>query len=210
MKRKIIALLPLKDNSQRIKGKNFKSMAGKPLFSWILETLLQIESIDFVLINTDARKTLEDNGLSDSDRVVIKDRPNEIRGDDVRMNLIIENDISTHDADLYLMTHTTNPLLSADTIKLAIELFESSSNIDSLFSVNKIQTRFYDEQANPINHDPNNLIQTQDLPVWYEENSCLYIFTKKSFEATSSRIGSSPMIFPIPKTESVDIDEIDD
>jgi CMP-N-acetylneuraminic acid synthetase len=210
MKRKIIALLPLKDNSQRIKGKNFKSMAGKPLFSWILETLLQIESIDFVLINTDARKTLEDNGLSDSDRVVIKDRPNEIRGDDVSMNLIIENDISTHDADLYLMTHTTNPLLSADTIKLAIELFESSSNIDSLFSVNKIQTRFYDEQANPINHDPNNLIQTQDLPVWYEENSCLYIFTKKSFEATSSRIGSSPMIFPIPKTESVDIDEIDD
>lgn len=210
MKRKIIALLPLKENSQRIKGKNFKMMAGKPLFSWILDTLLEIESIDYVLINTDARITLEKNGLIESERVIIKDRPNEIRGDDVSMNLIIENDLSTDAADLYLMTHTTNPLLSKKTIESAIEMYDSSPNNDSLFTVNKIQTRFYDDQAKPINHDPNNLIQTQDLPVWYEENSCLYLFTKDSFLSNSARIGSDPLMLPISKSESCDIDEKDD
>lgn len=210
MKRKVIALLPLKDNSQRIKGKNFKMMAGKPLFSWILDTLLEIEMIDYVLINTDARSTLEKNGLTESDRVIIKDRPNEITGNDISMNLIIENDLSTDDADLYLMTHTTNPLLASDTIRSAIELYDSSPNNDSLFTVNKTQTRFYDDKADPINHDPNNLIQTQDLPIWYEENSCLYLFTKKSFFVNSARIGSSPLMYPISKSEACDIDEADD
>ena len=210
IKRKVIALLPLKDNSQRIKGKNFKNMAGKPLFSWILDTLLKIDTIDYVLINTDARKTLKENGLNESDRVKIKDRPDAIKGDDVSMNLIIENDLSTDDADLYLMTHTTNPLLSTETIMSAIEMYDSSPNNDSLFTVNKIQTRFYDGEVNPINHDPDNLIQTQDLPIWYEENSCLYLFTKDSFSANSARIGSSPLMHPISKSESCDIDESDD
>jgi len=209
-KRKITALLPIKDNSQRIKGKNFRKFAGKPLFYWILDSLLEIDDISEVVINTDARESLKKNGLIESDRVIIKDRPQEIRGDDVSMNLIIKNDLKTSDADLYLMTHTTNPLLSSRTIQHAINRFLLDEKADSLFTVNKIQTRFYDESINPVNHDPSNLIQTQDLPIWYEENSCLYIFTKQSFQKTSARIGSNPIIYPISKTESADIDEIED
>ena len=81
---------------------------------------------------------------------------------------------------------------------------------DSLFGVTKFQTRFYKKDGAPINHDPNNLIRTQDLEPWYEENSCIYIFGKASFASTKARIGRTPLLFEIPKLEAIDIDEKED
>ncbi|MDC0081849.1 acylneuraminate cytidylyltransferase family protein [Emcibacteraceae bacterium] len=205
--KKIIALLPMKANSERVKGKNFKYLAGKPLFRWILDSLLACDYIDSVVINTDARQILAENGLVDSDRVIIRDRKPELCGDMKSMNLILEDDIDATDGDLYLMTHTTNPLLSNDTITSAIDHYKNSDDKDSLFTVNKIQTRFYRDDCSPVNHDPDNLIRTQNLEPWYEENSCLFIFTKESFKSTNARIGKSPAMFETPALESVDIDE---
>ena len=54
MKNKIVALLPMKAHSERVKGKNFKIFNGKPLYKWILDTLLSTNIIDKVVINTDA------------------------------------------------------------------------------------------------------------------------------------------------------------
>ena len=207
---KIVALLPLKENSERIKGKNFKNFAGQPLFHWILDSLKNISIIDKIIINTDAKETLLKHQFLESERLVLRDRPRHLRGDEVSMNLIIEDDVNAVDSDLYLMTHTTNPLLNSKTISDAIDKFVNQSDYDSLFTANKVQTRFYNEDALPINHDPNNLIKTQDLPTWYEENSCLYIFSKNSFTKTKARIGSNPMMYPISKAESIDIDDIED
>lgn len=209
-RKKIVALLPIKANSERIKNKNFKELAGKPLFNWILDSLLEIEDIDSVIINTDARSTLENNGLKQNDRVVIRDRKEELCGDYVSMNLILEDDIKTIDADMYIMTHTTNPLISSQTIRNAIDTFNNANDCDSLFSVNRIQSRFYRENMEPVNHDPDNLIRTQDLETWYEENSCLYIFTKESFHKNNARISNNPKMFITPQMESIDIDEPSD
>jgi len=207
---KVVALLPLKANSERVRGKNFKNLAGKPLYRWILDSLLSLEEVDLVVINTDAREMLRSTGLVESDRVLIRDRPLELQGDLVSMNLILEDDISNMPADLYLMTHTTNPLLSSDTIRSAIAKFSASEINDSLFTVDRIQTRFYREDGSAVNHDPGNLVRTQDLEPWYEENSCLYVFTKESFLKTHARIGETPVMFVTPMLESVDIDEPED
>ena len=105
------------------------------------------------------------------------------------------------------MTHTTNPLISRDTIKQGLQQFWSSSAHDSLFSVNRVQTRFYRADVSPINHDPDNLIRTQDLEPWFEENSCLFYFSRESFRKTKARIGAKPMMMETPPLESFDIDE---
>ncbi|MBL8474352.1 MAG: acylneuraminate cytidylyltransferase family protein [Rhodocyclaceae bacterium] len=205
----IIALLPMKANSERVKGKNFRNFCGKPLFRWILDTLLAVHEIDRVVINTDARKILADNGLNDTDRIVIRDRKPEICGDQVSMNKVLADDIASVQAGLYLMTHTTNPLMSVPTIRTAIGAFleaRASGKADSLFSVDKVQTRFYRADCSPVNHDPNNLIPTQQLEPWYEENSNLYIFTRESFAKTNARIGTRPLMCETPKFESIDID----
>jgi CMP-N-acetylneuraminic acid synthetase len=207
MSKRIVALLPMKANSERVKGKNFRVFNGKPLFRWILDSLLGIEQIDRVVINTDARAILADNGLTGSDRVLIRDRRPGICGDFVSMNLILADDIENVPADMYLMTHTTNPLLSSGTIRAAMKSFEDAKGkFDSLFTVNKFQTRFYRADGSPVNHDPGNLVRTQDLEPWYEENSNLYIFTRDSFARTNARIGAKPMMFETPRIESFDID----
>lgn len=211
--KRIIALLPMKANSERVKGKNFKEFNGKPLFKWILDTLLAVPEIDQVIINTDARHILAENSLVDSERVLIRDRKPEICGDLVSMNKIIQDDLENTDADIYLMTHTTNPLLSAETIKACIQQYveqQEKGECDSLFTVDKIQTRFYRADVSAVNHDPDNLVRTQDLEPWFEENSNLYVFNKDSFAKTNARIGASPTMHVNPKFESIDIDEPED
>lgn len=212
-KPRIVALLPMKANSQRVKGKNFRDFCGKPLFRWILDTLLSLEEIDQVVINTDARAILAANGLTDGDRVVIRDRKPEICGDLVSMNKVLADDVANVEADIYLMTHTTNPLLSANTIRDALKTFmeaKQAGKADSLFTVNKIQTRFYRADCSPVNHNPDNLIPTQHLEPWFEENSNLYIFTRDSFAKTDARIGKQPIMYETPRFESVDIDTPED
>jgi CMP-N-acetylneuraminic acid synthetase len=210
---KTIALLPMKVNSERVKGKNFKVLAGKPLFKWILESLLQVPEIDEIIINTDARHILEDNGIRSDGRVKIRDRQPDLCGDHVSMNLIIQDDLGATDGDRYIMTHTTNPLLSPTTISSGLNDYDRAVKLnkaDSLFGVTRCQTRFYQGDGTPINHDPDNLIRTQDLEPWYEENSCIYIFSKLSFSKTGARIGAKPILFEIPKLEAIDIDEKED
>lgn len=213
MSHKTVALLPIKANSDRIKEKNFKDFNGKPLFQWVLNTLLETVEIDLIVINTDARHILEDKGIYDTNRILIRDRKPEICGDSVSMNSVIADDLHNIDADLFLMTHTTNPLLSSTTILNALTIFHSAQttdSADSLFSVNKVQGRFYGESGNAINHDPENLIRTQDLEPWYEENSNLYLFTQDSFTKAGGRIGRNPLMYVTPKLESIDIDTQED
>jgi len=210
---RVVALLPMKANSERVRGKNFLDFNGKPLFRWILDTLLSVDEIDQVVINTDARAILADNGLDESPRVMIRDRKPEICGDLVSMNKVLADDIASVNADIYLMTHTTNPLMSAETIRGALAAFreaKSRGEADSLFTVDKVQTRFYCADCSPVNHDPDNLVRTQDLEPWFEENSNLYIFTRDSFAKTGARIGKKPMMYEGPRFESIDIDDQDD
>ena len=210
---RIVALLPMKANSERVKGKNFRDFGGKPLFKWVLDTLLSVAEIDLIVINTDARHILAEYGLIDNERILIRDRNEEICGDLISMNLIIKDDIKNIDSNIYLMTHTTNPFLSRHSVQAAIEKFQTTvkaGGADSLFTVNKVQDRFYDVDVQPINHDPANLIRTQDLDPWYQENSNLYLFSKDSFYKTDARIGANPTMLVTAPYESTDIDTPDD
>jgi CMP-N-acetylneuraminic acid synthetase len=174
----------------------------------MLDALVEVNEIDCIIINTDARHILEANGLKECSRIRIRERKSELCGDFVSMNKIIEDDILNVESGDYLMTHTTNPLISPQTIRSAITEYKegTAKGKDSLFSVNRYQTRFYKKNGTPINHDPDNLIRTQDLEPWYEENSNLYLFSKDSFFSANARIGTKPILFETPTTESQDID----
>tara|TARA_B100000315_G_scaffold257556_1_gene306770 strand:+ start:1885 stop:2448 length:564 start_codon:yes stop_codon:yes gene_type:complete len=174
----------------------------------MLDTLVRTPEVDLVVINTDAQRELEESGLRPGE-ALIRERRQALRGDFTSMNAIIKDDIEHVEADLYLMTHVTNPLISSSTVSAAIDAYQTGRG-DSLFSVNRIQTRFYDSDGNAVNHDPDNLVRTQDLDVWYEENSCLYIFTRDGFKETGARIGKKPIMFETPRLESVDIDDPED
>jgi CMP-N-acetylneuraminic acid synthetase len=203
----IVALVPMRHHSQRVPGKNYRPLAGKPLFYHILETLLAVPKIDQVVVDTDSEPVMD--GLREHfPQVVIIDRPDGLRADDVPMNDILLHDTTQVEADFYLQTHSTNPLLRSETISRAISTFlDAYPEKDSLFSVTRWQTRLYDQHSKAINHDPSVLIQTQDLPPVYEENSCLYLFTRQNLLERHHRIGANPILFEIDPAEAWDIDE---
>lgn len=207
---KLTALVPMRHHSQRVPGKNYRPLAGKPLYQHIIETLLAVPEINQIVVDTDSDPVL--NGLREGfPQVQVIVRPQYLRADDIPMNEILIHDTAQFPADFYLQTHSTNPLLKAETISRAIQLLITNyPTHDSLFSVTRWQTRFYDQDGNAINHNPRELLQTQDLPPLYEENSCLYIFTRANLLKNRHRIGDRPLMFEIPRLEAVDIDEESD
>ena len=211
---KITALVPMKGHSERVPGKNMRQIAGKPLFYWIIHALEAVPEIGEIVVNTDSdeiARTIEKFFT----KVNIHKRDANLCGDDVPMNEIIASDVNYRSASkFFLQTHSTNPLISSNTIRGAINEFTQkyrAAKADSLFSVTRHQSRFFDEKMNAINHDPKKLIKTQDLAPLFEENSCIYVFSRESFLISGNRrIGKSPTLFEIPKLESVDIDYEDD
>ena len=200
----------MRHHSQRVPGKNYRDLAGKPLYQHIIETLLAVPEVNEIVVDTDSIPIIA--GLRESfPQVKIINRPENLRADDIPMNEILIYDTEQYPADFYLQTHSTNPLLKAETISKAIQIFhENFPEKDSLFSVTRWQTRFYDKDGSAINHNPRELIQTQDLPPIYEENSCIYIFTRANLVANRHRISDHPLMFEIPRLEAVDIDEESD
>ena len=207
----IVALVPMKGHSERVPNKNLRPFCGKPLCHWIIHSLQKSHYVKDIVVNTDSQKIAE-NIHQNFNRVKIIDRPDEIRGDFVSMNTIIAYDLSQLSGEHFLQTHSTNPLLNTETIDRAIALyFRNLGTHDSLFTVTRHNARFYWGDGNPINHDPQELIRTQDLPPIFEENSSLYIFSRESFKQSGGkRIGLKPYMFEISKFEAVDIDEEDD
>ena len=204
---KLAALVPMRHHSQRVPGKNYRPLAGKPLFQHIVETLLAVPEIETVMVDTDSEPVMEGvRRLFPTVKLI--QRPEHLRADDMPMNEILLHDTAQVQADFYLQTHSTNPLLKPETVSQAIQsLFSNYPKNDSLFSVTRLQTRLYFQDGRAINHNPLELIQTQDLPPVYEENSCLYIFTRENLERKRHRIGDAPLMFEIDADEAWDIDE---
>jgi CMP-N-acetylneuraminic acid synthetase len=201
----VVALLPIQQMNAKSFKSNFAMMAGKPLFAWVLETLLAVPQIDRIVINTDAEFSLARSGIRLPAHVTVRPRADALCGENVSINAILADDIAAIPADTYLMTHTTNPLLRASTITDALARFEaarSSGAADSLFSVSRIQARLYGETGVALNHDPADLQRTSTLAPYFEENSNLYLFDRTSFDVTGGRIGAKPQMFETPRMES--------
>lgn len=203
---KIAALVPMRHHSQRVPGKNYRPLAGQPLFHYIIRTLLACPEIDQVVVDTDSPQVID--GLREHfPQVLILERPERLRADAIPMNEILAYDCGQVEADFYLQTHSTNPLLRPKTVSGAIQaLLSSYPAYDSLFGVTRLQVRLWDQLGRAINHNPAILLQTQDLPPVYMENSCLYLFTRASLLARRNRLGDRPMMFEIDAGEAWDID----
>lgn len=196
----------MKGHSERVPNKNIRPLGGRPLYRWIVDTLLDVPAVTTIAIDTDSQKIAEDiQGNYPSVRIIW--RPHELRGNFVPMHDILSYDVDQVDEKVYLQTHSTNPLLQAETVSAAIDAFLGSPAHDSLFTVTELQTRLYWKDGRPVNHDPAVLLRTQDLPPVLEENSCLYLFTQGVMDATGQRVGQRPQLFPIPREQAVDIDE---
>jgi CMP-N-acetylneuraminic acid synthetase len=207
MKPSIAAIVPMRHDSRRVPGKNYRRFAGRPLYHRIILELQQCPAVARILIDTDS-DMIRDDARRNFPDVVLSERPPHLRAETTPMNDVLLHSTLQVEADCYLQTHSTNPLLKASTITRAIEQFTTNfPAFDSLFSVTRVQSRLWDGLARAINHNPAILLRTQDLPPVYEENSCLYLFARQTLQSRHNRIGDRPLLFPIDRHEAIDIDE---
>lgn len=203
----VTALVPMRKHSERLPGKNLRSFCGRPLFTWIVETLGRSRFIGEVLVNTDSEEIAQ--GVEELGARVLW-RPEWLRGKLIDARPLTAYDLDHSPADYFLQTHCTNPLLRTETVDDAIQTFFEPGSHDCLFSVTAHHARFYWPDGRPLNHDPGSLDRTQDLPPILEDNSCMYVFSRTMHEEFGYRIGREPIMFPMDPLESVDIDEESD
>jgi CMP-N-acetylneuraminic acid synthetase len=205
---RLVALMPMRHSSERVPGKNYRPFGdGRPLFHHMVEVMRACPRIDRIVIDTDS-PTIKQQCAEHFPEVIVLDRPAHLLGGMTPMNDVLLHDVGAVPSEFYLQTHSTNPLLTSETLQKAVDTFFANYPIyDSLFSVTRVQTRFWDSLARAVNHNPSILLRTQDLPPLYEENSCIYMFDGRTLKERHNRIGNRPYLFEIERIEAQDIDE---
>lgn len=203
--KKIVAVVPMKLNNRRLPQKNTKCFKnGKPLCHYILSTLLTIEEIDEVYVycsNPEIVRYIPEG-------VKYLTRSKELDQDSTKMNEVLLAFAKDIPADIYVMTHTTAPFISADAIRRGISAVQSG-NYDSSFAAKKLQDFLWQDNE-PFNYELDAIPRTQDLPVLYEETSGFYIYRREVIKELKRRIGEKPYIVEVGEIESIDIDEEED
>lgn len=202
---KIVAIVPMKLNNRRLPQKNTKRFTnGKPLCSYILSTLLEIDKIDEVYVycsNPEIKEFIPN-------KVKFLQRSESLDKDITSMTEVLTCFTKEVPADIYVMTHTTAPFISKESIQKGLESVVSGK-YDSSFAAKKLQDFLWME-GKPFNYTLDNIPRTQDLQPIYEETSGFYIYTHDVMTELHRRIGENPFIVEIGEIESIDIDEAED
>lgn len=202
---RIVAVVPMKLNNCRLPQKNTKAFTnGKPLCSYILSTLLQIEEIESIYVycsNSDIQHFLPD-------KVQFLRRSENLDMDTTTMNEVLKCFAEDVPADIYVMTHVTVPFIGMESIRKGIEAV-ACGKYDSSFAVRNIQD-FLWKDGKPFNYELDNIPRTQDLPVIYQETSGFYIYRSEVIHQYNRRIGNIPYMVEVSEIEGIDIDEKED
>lgn len=202
MKKKIVAMVPIKLNSERVKEKNLRPFCdGKPLVQFILEALVQSQYLDEIYVYCSSDRICD--YLIDG--VKFLKRPEYLDGNNCNCNDIIREFMKEVDADVYVVSHATAPFTKSSSIDKCIEAVVNENEYDSAFTVEKIQT-FLWANGKPINFDVDHFPRTQDLEPIYMESSGAFVFTREVFETFNRRVGKAPCLVEVEAEEGIDID----
>ena len=201
---KIVSFIPIKLNNQRLPGKNLLPLNGKPLCNYIFDTVSQIDEIDekYVYCSDELIKKYLPKQMTFLKRDTYLD------GFLVKGLEIIDYFVKDVDADIYILTHVTQPFTKASSIRNALSKV-ISGEYDSAFSAVALQDYMW-YHGKPFNYNIKDIVRTQDLEPIYMETGAFFIFRKEVFTKLGQRIGKKPFIYTIDQFEAIDIDTAED
>ena len=206
---KTACFIPIKHNSKRLPYKNIRDLGGKPLFSYILESVVKADCFDVVFIDTDSSWIKEFTNTM-FPKIQIIDRDSDMLKKSVNGNHLLMHHFSKFPHfDYYFQVFCTSPFLSSNTIKQCVNILQHTDNKDSILTVSKESGWFWYKNK-PINYDPLVLPRSQDADYIIKESTGLYGITKKSLVERQCRIGYNPIVFKINRIEAIDVDTEED
>ena len=199
---KICAVVPIKLNNERFPNKNIALLGGRPLCTHLLGTLAGLDDLKtYVYCSDEAIVTYLPQGIDFFKRSAALDAFS------VKRQQIVSSMIRDIEADVYVYAHVTNPFLSGETIRAAIDAVVRDGH-DSATGVTE-HRKYIWYQSKPLNFDRENLLRTQDIEPVYMEMG-LFVFRREVALRNGSVYGSDLALIPVTETEAVDIDYKED
>ncbi len=200
---KITVVVPDRKGSQRVKHKNFKPFANSNLLKIKLDVLKQINVIDEIIVNTDSEVAMK---IADEYDVSMCEREDYYASSECNNSEFFENIAENTDTDYIIYSPCTAPLIKVDTYYDFINRFRNAKDrYDSLTTVTDVKEHLWLNEK-PLNYDPNNSPNTQDLPNIVSLTYGISIISKKDMIKHRNIVGKNPLFYKVDDFEAVDVD----
>ena len=198
---KVVAIVPIKAKSKRVKNKNFKLIKKKPLYTYLLNTLKKC-NFNEIYVDSDSneiKKYCRKNNFK-----FIKRLPY-LAKDTANGNDLLNYHSKIIDSDYYFQLFITAPLLKKNTINNCIKILRNNKKYDSILTSKSIYSWFWFKKK-PVNYSPKILPRSQDAKPIVGETTGLYGIKKKALLKEKARIGKKPFFYEVTNDESIDLD----
>ena len=200
--KKIVAVVPIRKGSQRVKNKNFKEFCGKNLLIHKIIKLKKIKNLDEIIINTDSDKAI---AIAKKFNVSYFKREKYFASSKCTNSEFWSNIARNTNSKYILFTHCTNPMISVKTYEKSIKVFLSQKKkFDSLNSVSDVK-EFLFLKNKPLNFKLNKAPNSQNLPEITKINFAISILKTDYMKNKKTLIGSNPFFYKLDQIEGHDI-----
>jgi len=207
----IVAIIPLKINSQRCPNKNFQVLGDKLLYQWALDTILQLNIPTYIYGDTKTHKEVYSKYGPSVKYIDEGTTPKGQDGNALFKSMVkaVTTQAYNH-IDYCLIFNCTAPFVKLDTYEYMLEIIHNnySKNMpfyDSACTVNELRGRLWNVHGQAINHPPNTCPRTQEQePILMESEAC-WLITPEMIITHNRRVGFIPKFVPVTPLEAVDI-----
>jgi len=205
---RIVAVIPIRTGSQRVKNKNLRPFANTTLLDNKIKTLLEVKELDGIIVNTNSDELIERVGQQYANTKVKGHR----REDFYASSECSGSEFFQHlgqvtDTDVFVYAPCTSPFIKPTTISQCIQLFlkEQGKECDCVSTVSSVK-EFLWLDGKAINYNPQNAPNSQDLPNIMALNFGCTVTSKDSLVANRNIIGKKPKFIIDSDIEAIDID----
>lgn len=223
MEYSILTIIPARGGSKGIKDKNIVDICGKPLIEYTINPALELKKqgrVDEVIVSTDSEKIASISRQLGAAVPFL--RPAEISDDKAK-----SIDFVLHALDFFktqgeffdavLLLQPTSPLRTTHQIDAAIKLFVEN-NADSLISCYKEEyindlVMYKKEKTGflkPLNPLHNKGVRRQEHGEVFVRSGSIYVTKVGYLYSTHQIISDTPLLFEVTKSESINLDTLED
>lgn len=215
IKKSIIAIIPARSKSKRIKKKNIKKFINKPIILHTIEKLKKMKNFDLIAVSSDSNQILKIARTGGADYFI--KRPKNISDDQTDTKTVILHSITELEKKFQLnkifCIYPTSVFLSLKSIKEAIKLEKKRGNfvLSAVKYNHPIQRSFLENNKKiKLNFPKKIASRTQDLKNNYHDAAQFYLASKQNWIRSNSIISNKASFIKLSKLEVHDIDEPDD
>ena len=207
MIKNLVAVVPVREGSQRVKNKNFKKFNKKNLLIYKIEKLKKIKNIDEIIINTDSEEAIE---IAKNLKVSFWRREKYFASSSCSNSEFWGHVADNTNAENIMFTNCTSPLVKIETYNKIILNYKKNTKKKSSLNTVTDEKQFLYLKNRALNFNPKKAPNSQKLPSIVKLNFAVNILPRKLMQKKKSIISDKPILYKLDEIEGFDIDTLYD